>query len=175
VSAAFSDFLGAGSLAWQVGAGLAGPIFSFGQIEGQVRTAEAAQREALANYQRTILNAFRETNDALIGSQKKRQEAEAQARRVAALREYARLSRRKFDNGYAGYLDVLYAENELFNAELAAVRVQAESFTQLVEVYKAMGGGWVDGASLLAPMPLLADRVRGLRPTDDASAKSGAR
>ena len=72
-----------------------------------------------------------------------------------ALREYARLSRLRFDNGYAGYLEVLYAENELFSAELAAVRSQAERYTQIVNVYQAVGGGWVDEASRLAPQPLL--------------------
>lgn len=143
ISTAFGDFLTGPATAWTAAAGLAGPIFTFGQIEGQVQTAEAAQREAVAFYQQTVLNAFRETNDALVGAIKKREEAEAQAKRVAALREYARLSRLKFDNGYAGYLEVLYAENELFSAELSAVRSSSERFTQLVNVYKAMGGGWV--------------------------------
>jgi len=143
VSTAFGDFLSGPATAWSVAAGLTGPIFTFGAIEGQVQTAEAFQREALANYQQTILNAFRETNDALVGALKKREESAAQAKRVASLREYARLSRLKFDNGYAGYLEVLYAENELFAAELAAVRSQADRYTQLVNVYKAMGGGWV--------------------------------
>jgi multidrug efflux system outer membrane protein len=143
ISTAFGDFLTGPATAWTVAAGLAGPIFTFGQIEGQVQTAEAAQREAVAFYQQTVVNAFRETNDALVGAIKKREEAEAQAKRVAALREYARLSRLKFDNGYAGYLEVLYAENELFSAELSAVRSSSERFTQLVNVYKAMGGGWV--------------------------------
>ncbi|MBS1172112.1 MAG: efflux transporter outer rane subunit [Proteobacteria bacterium] len=143
ISTAFGDFLTGPATAWTVAAGLTGPIFTFGQIEGQVQTAEAAQREALAFYQQTVLNALRETNDALVGAIKKREEAEAQAKRVAALREYARLSRLKFDNGYAGYLEVLYAENELFSAELSAVRSSSERYTELVNVYKAMGGGWV--------------------------------
>ena len=64
-----------------------------------------------------MLTALRETNDALVGTLKNREQADAQAKRVASLREYARLSRLKFDNGYAGYLEVLYAENELFAAE----------------------------------------------------------
>ena len=72
-------------------------------------------------YQQTILNAFRETNDALTGSQKKIQEVAMQRERVDALREFARLSRLKFDKGVSGYLEVLVAENELFAAELAAV------------------------------------------------------
>jgi multidrug efflux system outer membrane protein len=155
VSTAFGDFLSGPATAWSLAAGLAGPVFTFGQIEGQVQSAEAAQREALAFYQQTILGALRETNDALVGSVKKREEAEAQAKRVAALRQYARLSRLKFDNGYAGYLEVLYAENELFGAELTSVRTQAERYTQLVNVYRAFGGGWVDEAGKLAPQPQL--------------------
>jgi outer membrane protein, multidrug efflux system len=155
VSTALSDFLTGPATAASIAAGLSGPIFTFGAISGQVDTAEAAQREALAVYQRTILNALRETNDALLGSVKKREEAEAQAKRVAALRDYARLSRLRFDNGYAGYLEVLYAENELFGAELTAVRSQAERYTQVVNLYQAVGGGWVDDAGRFAPQPRL--------------------
>jgi multidrug efflux system outer membrane protein len=165
VSTAFGDFLTGPATAWTVAATLTGPIFTFGAIEGQVQTAEGGQREALAFYQQTILNAFRETNDALVGTVKKREESEAQARRVVALREYARLSRLRFDNGYAGYLEVLYAENELFSAELAAVRSQAERYTQIVNVYQAVGGGWVDEADKLAPQPQLARPAGEAAPT----------
>ena len=80
----------------------------------------------------------------LVGTIKKRQESTAQGKRVASLREYARLSRVRFNNGYAGYLEVLYAENELFAAELASVQSYADAYTQLVDVYKSMGGGWID-------------------------------
>ena len=161
VSAAFGDFLSGPAATWSVAAALSGPIFTGGAIAGQVQTAEAAEREALASYQQAILNAFRETNDALVGTQKKEAEALAQTRRAASLREYARLSRRLFDNGYAGYIEVLYAENELFAAELNAVRAQSEHYTELVEVYKAVGGGWVDVADRIggALQPPLAERA----------------
>ena len=144
VSAALGNFLSGPATAWSVAAGLAGPIFTAGSIAGQVSTAEANTAEALANYQQTILNAFRETNDALVGTVWKKQEADAQIQRVASLREYSRLSRVRFNNGYASYLEVLYAENELFVAELAAVRSYADAYAQIVAAYKAMGGGWVD-------------------------------
>lgn len=153
VSTAFGNFLTGPASTWTVAAGLAGPIFTFGAIEGQVKTAEAAQQEALAFYQAIILNAFRETNDALIGAVKRREEAEALAKRVQALQEYARLARLKFDNGYADYIEVLYSETELFNAELTAVRSKAARYTELVNVYRATGGGWVDEAENLAPKP----------------------
>jgi multidrug efflux system outer membrane protein len=170
VSTAIGDFLTGPATAWSVAAGLAGPIFTFGAIEGQVQTAEAGQREALAFYQQTIFTAFREANDALVGTVKAREESEAQARRVAALREYARLSRLRWDGGYASYLEVLYAENELFSAELTAVRSQADRYTQIVNVFKAVGGGWVDEADALAPQPL----ARGEAVAPGAGAEGGS-
>jgi len=160
VSTALGDFLSGPATAWSVAAGLSGPIFTFGSIEGQVQTAEAASREAVAFYQQTILIALRETNDALVGTEKKRDELAAQDRRVLALREYARLSRLRFDNGYAGYMEVLFAENELFAAELNAVRSRAEHQTQFIDVYRALGGGWVDLAGQEAPQPQLAAPAR---------------
>jgi multidrug efflux system outer membrane protein len=150
VSTTTSEFLKAPSKTWTVAADLTGPIFTFGAISGQVKSAEAATQEATLFYQSTILNAFRETNDALIGTQKKLEEAEAQARRVKALRDYARLARLRFDNGAASYIEVLYAENELFGAELVAVSTLADRYTQLINVYKAMGGGWVDASDPMA-------------------------
>jgi multidrug efflux system outer membrane protein len=136
-----------------LGASLTGPVFTFGAIEGQVASAEAGERLALAAYQQTVLNAFRETNDALSGSQKRLEEFNSQRGRVESLREFARLARLRFDKGVAGYLDVLVAENELFAAEIAAVGTQASRYTQLVAVYQAMGGGWVDIAAEVAPKP----------------------
>ena len=121
VSAASSDFLSGPAQVAAIAAGVSGPIFTFGNIEGQVRSAEADERAALANYQLTILNALRDTNDTLTGAQKTAETFAAQQARVKALREYARLSRLRYENGVASYLDVLYADNELFSAELAAV------------------------------------------------------
>jgi multidrug efflux system outer membrane protein len=72
---------------------------------------------------------------------------------VDALREFARLSKLRFDKGVAPYLDVLVAENELFAAELAGVRLLADRYTQLVNVYQAMGGGWVDIAASTTSNP----------------------
>jgi multidrug efflux system outer membrane protein len=150
-SAALGDFLSSSAGVVTLGAGLSGPIFTGGAIEGQEFSAEAAQRESLEFYRQVILNALRETNDALVGTEKRRLEADAQRRRVEALREYARLSRLRFDNGYAGYVEVLIAENELFGAELTAVRASADRLNEYVNVYKAVGGGWLDEADKLTP------------------------
>jgi multidrug efflux system outer membrane protein len=150
---AFGSLFSGPAAAGLIGAGLAGPVFTFGAIEGQVASAEAGERLALAAYQQTVLNAFRETNDALSGTQRRLEEFNAQRGRVESLREFARLARLRFDKGVAGYLDVLVAENELFAAELAAVSLQASRYTQIVNVYQAVGGGWVDIAADMAPKP----------------------
>jgi multidrug efflux system outer membrane protein len=153
-STAVSDWFTGAAGVGRLAAGVTGPIFTFGAIEGQVQAAEAVNRQALLGYQQTVLNAFRETNDALTGSQKKIVEVEAQQKRVESLREFARLSRLRFDKGVQGYLEVLVAENDLFAAELAAAGLQAERFVQLINVYQAMGGGWVDKAAAIAPKPM---------------------
>jgi outer membrane protein, multidrug efflux system len=153
VSTALSDLLTDPATTMLIGANVAGPIFTFGGIKGQVDAAEAQSRQAELVYRQTVLNAFRETNDALTGSQKKVDEVAMQRKRVDALREFARLSTLRFDKGVAGYLEVLVAENELFAADLASVRLQADRYAQVVNVYQAMGGGWVDIASSIAPQP----------------------
>ncbi len=152
-STAFGNFLTGPASLWIVGASLAGPVFTFGGIAGQVHSAEAGQRMAVEAYQQTILNAFRETNDALAGSQNRLAESNEQVQRVASLREFARLSQLRFDKGITGYIDVLIAENELFAAELASVTTLADRYVQVVNVYQAMGGGWVDIAMEQAPKP----------------------
>ncbi len=152
VSTQTGEFLTGPASAWSAGANIAGPIFTGGAVRGQVRSAEAQYQQALLGYQLAILNAFRETNNALVGSQKRIEEVDLQRERVVALREFARLSQLKFDKGVAGYLEVLIAENERFAAELASVRILADRYAQVVNVYQAMGGGWVDAAeSMTAP------------------------
>jgi len=146
-----SDLLDSSSREWNIAGNITGPIFTAGGIAGQVQSAEAAREAALQSYELTILNALREVNNALVATEKSVESYEALERRVTALREYARLSYLKFENGAASYLEVLYANTLLFDAELIAVQAQALTFTYLIDVYKAMGGGWVDEAVDLSP------------------------
>jgi multidrug efflux system outer membrane protein len=151
VSTDFSELLTSPASTWFIGADIAGPVFTFGGIKGQVGAAEAQKEQALLGYRQTVLNAFRETNDALTGSEKKARESAEQQKRVDALRDVARLSRIRFDRGITGYLDVLIADNELFAAELAATRLLAERNAQVIGVYRAVGGGWVDLSNAMVP------------------------
>ena len=121
------------------------PIFTAGAIRGQVKFAEAQQQELVVRYQQVIQTAFREVDDSLVDQKQTKDQLEALGRRTEALREYARLAQVRFDNGYTSYLEVLDANRSLFNAELNYAQTKAILFRSFVNLYKAMGGGWVDG------------------------------
>jgi multidrug efflux system outer membrane protein len=129
--------------AWSVTAPVVAPIFTAGAIRGQVKSAEARQQELVIRYQQVIQTAFREVDDSLIDQSRTKEQVEALGRQVSALREYARLAQVRFDNGYTSYLEVLDANRSLFNAELSYAQTKATLFRSFVNLYKAMGGGWV--------------------------------
>ena len=153
LSTQWSRLFTADSRTWNFGPTVSLPIFTAGAIRGQVAQAEARQQQALYQYQQAIQTAFRETEDALVAQLKLREQLTVQARRVTALKGYARLARLRYDNGYTSFLEVLDAERSLFNAELDYARNQGDLFQALVNIYKAMGGGWVMQANALAPGP----------------------
>jgi multidrug efflux system outer membrane protein len=107
---------------------------------------EAIQQQYLHQNQQTIQTGFREVNDALADQNLTRKQLEAQKQRVLALRTYAGLARLRFDNGYSSYIEVLDAERSLFEVELAYVQTQGALFQAIINLYKAMGGGWVTEA-----------------------------
>lgn len=152
-SAELSDLFSGPASVWSIAAAASAPIFTFGSIEGQVRSAEAVQRQTLERYLQSVQSAFRETNDALIGTQKSAEQAAAELERVKALREFARFARMRYEGGVSSYVEVLVAENDLFSAELGYVQTRADSVGQLINVYQAMAGGWVDQAdSMIQPV-----------------------
>jgi len=138
---------------WQVGGDVLAPIFTFGAIEGQVKASEAQQRQALFGYRQTILTAFRDVEDSLITTTKGREQLAAQIRQVAALSTYARLAKLQYEAGKTSYLQVLDADRTLFDGQLSQVQTQIVTLVSLVDVYRAMGGGWIDEADLIANPP----------------------
>jgi multidrug efflux system outer membrane protein len=145
-SAELSQMFGPYSVIWNYGGAMAAPIFTAGKIAGQVQAAEAVQQQSLFGYQQTVQNAFREVNDALIDQDRTREQLVAQGRQVDALRQYATVARLRYDNGYTSYIEVLDAERSLFNVELQYAQTQETLFLALINLYKAMGGGWVNEA-----------------------------
>jgi outer membrane protein, multidrug efflux system len=140
---------------WSYAGTLAGPIFTFGAVSGQVAQAESAQNAALLNYQLSIRNAFADVDNALVANQKLKEQLDAQVKLVAALQQYNELARLQYDGGYTSYSTVLQAEQALFPAELNLASIRAQLFASAVNIYKAMGGGWVAQA----------DRMTGGTPT----------
>ncbi|HEY3277675.1 MAG TPA: efflux transporter outer membrane subunit [Syntrophorhabdaceae bacterium] len=134
------------STIWNYGGSITGPIFTAGNIAGQVATVTAGQKAALESYVQTIQKAFADVENALVSRQKLGEQSMAEERRVAAYREYARLARLKYVGGYTSYLEVLYSETQLFPAELSLVQARASTLIAVSNIYKAMGGGWVTAA-----------------------------
>jgi outer membrane protein, multidrug efflux system len=152
VSTALGDLFTGPARTWSFAAGLTAPVFNAGAIAGQVQQAEAGQRLALANYSKTIQAAFGDVENALITAEKARATQAALQRTVAALADYARLARLRYDNGYTSYIEVLDAERSLFEAQLSYVHSQNTALSAQVAIYKAMGGGWIDAADRLTPI-----------------------
>jgi multidrug efflux system outer membrane protein len=132
--------------AWSWAVPVTAPIFTAGAIRGQVEFTEAQKLELVIRYQQLIQTALREVDDFLVDQKYTKDQVEALGRRTAALREYARLAQVRFDEGYTSYLEVLDANRSLFNAELSYAETKATLFRSFVNLYKAMGGGWVTEA-----------------------------
>jgi multidrug efflux system outer membrane protein len=146
VSTDLSDLFTGPSKVWNFGVPLTVPIFTAGRIGGQVKGAEAFQQQALYSYLQSVQNAFREVDDALVDRIKSQQRLQALAKQVHALKNYSRLAQMRYDEGLTNYLEVLDAERSLFNAELSYTATLNALFRSLANIYKAMGGGWVEMA-----------------------------
>lgn len=136
---------------WSYGASLTLPLFTAGKIAGQVKAANAQEQQALFNYQRSLLAAFKEVEDALVDQSRTRQQVAAQAGQVDALRNYLRLARLRYENGYTNYLEVLDAQRNLFNVQLALAQGRSTALQALINLYKAFGGGWLEQAEANKP------------------------
>jgi len=137
--------------AWSFAAVLLQPIFDGGRIAGQVALAEAQQRQALQSYEKSIISAFQDVNDALVDRVKYEQIRDEQAHNVDALRRFRYLAEQRYREGATIYLEVANAEQSLLNAELTLVSAQSQYFQSYANLYKAMGGGWVGEAEALVP------------------------
>lgn len=149
-SAELSTLLDGASGVWNAGAAVAGPIFSGGALDARLRVAESVQQQLLQSYLLTIQRAFADVDKALVSVRKLNEILAASERQVQALKDYAKYAKDRYDEGYVSYIEVLDAERSLFDAELEYTKRQGASYAALIEVYKAMGGGWVDAAEALA-------------------------
>lgn len=131
---------------WSVGGTLLGPIIDFSKNKSRVEIEEQKTEQSLFQYENTVLNAFREVEDALIEIATYRKELAARIRQQKAAKNANNLSKERYDKGVSSYLEVLDTERTLFSTDLQRSELQQKYFNAFVSLYKALGGGWVSKA-----------------------------
>ena len=129
--------------AWSVGGSLLGPVIDFGKNKRRVEVEEQKMQQALYQYENTVLTAFREVEDALIEIATYRKELAAIDRQQKAAKKANELSQQRYDKGVSSFLEVLDTERTLFSAELKMSELQLMYRNAYVNLYKALGGGWI--------------------------------
>ena len=127
---------------WNVVGGLTQPVFAASRIRSGVQLAQAQQQEALLVYEQTIQRAFREVSDALVAYRRKQEFRQQQDLLTQAAQEASRLSETRYRAGLTSYLEVLTNETNHFSAELGLAQARVEELEALVQLYRALGGGW---------------------------------
>jgi len=138
----FSSVMSSHAGIWSYGAQVTQPIFTGGSLKGNLRLAESQNRQALITYKQTIQRAFGDVSDALIAYEKYHQVRVRQGETVYDLQDSVSLSLSRYRGGITTYLEVLDGQRSLFNAELTLAEAQGSEYQSLVQLYKALGGGW---------------------------------
>ena len=127
---------------WSVGAQITGPIFQAGTLRGQYLQSKAAWEEAKLRYEQTALSAFADVSNALSARQKLGEERVQLEREVRAYTDAVNLSTERYKAGQASYYEVLQAKQLLFPAEVTLAQTQRDELVSVIQLYKALGGGW---------------------------------
>jgi multidrug efflux system outer membrane protein len=139
-----------GGMAWSVGGTLLGPLFQFGKnkrrVEMQRYLAEASRLE----YEYTVIQAFKEVEDALISIETLKEELIAQKARMVAAQNAEMLSDERYSKGVTSYLEVLESQRQSFDAQLSNSTVRRDLLISYIDLYKALGGGWLSEQELQA-------------------------
>ena len=130
------------SAIWSFVPQVAAPIFTAGKRKSDVNYQRAQREYALAQYQQTIRTAFQEVSDALVQYRRTREIRAQQERLVDALRDASRIAHLRFEGGVDTLLNALVADSSLFGAELSLAQTRRDELLALVQLYKALGGGW---------------------------------
>ncbi|MGB3436806.1 multidrug efflux RND transporter outer membrane subunit OprZ [Achromobacter sp.] len=136
----FSDLFSSGTGAWTFAPKLTLPIFNAGRNSANLSLAEARKDIAVAQYEGSIQQAFREVADALSARDALRAQIDAQRKVRDADRDRQRLTERRYERGVASYLEMLEAQRSLFESEQEFIRLQQRRLVNAVELYKALGG-----------------------------------
>ena len=135
---------------YSFGAALTWPLLDFGRVRSRVSASEARAAQALASYEQTVAVALEETEGALTQFTRNAQQSERLASAASNAEDAARLAKLRFDAGSSDFLVVLDAQRQALLARDQLVQAQVGQATALVAVYRALGGGWDDGALVAA-------------------------
>lgn len=138
----FDNWLDASSLFSNLVGSLTQPIFNGRKLRTQMEVAKAQQEQALLAYKQALLTAGREVSDALYTYNAESQKLEARAKELEAYATAETYSEELLNNGLANYLEVLTARQNALNSELNYVDSQYAQLSAIVELYRALGGGW---------------------------------
>jgi multidrug efflux system outer membrane protein len=141
-SAQLADLFTSPARIWQLAFGLAQPIFQGGRLRAEVEAVEARQRQAVARYQKSLQQAFREVRQALNTQERAREVFDSEGVRAAALSEALRLSRIRYQSGLLSQLDIIDAERNYLQAEINRADALAAQRAAVADLVKALGGGW---------------------------------
>jgi multidrug efflux system outer membrane protein len=141
-SSAFSGLMASQIGIWSYGAQVSQPIFTGGALGGNLRLAKSENQQALVVYRQTIQRAFGEVSDALIGYEKLHEVRVRQQETVSDLEETVRISTLRYQGGTTTYLEVLDGQRSLYGAQLTLASARGDEYRSLVQLYKALGGGW---------------------------------
>jgi multidrug efflux system outer membrane protein len=142
VSPELAGFTSGGAVAWSIAAGLTGPIFHGGRLRAQYAQARAVREQLALEYQAAVLNAFLEISDALISHEKSAAAHVHGSRAVTAYQVAVKMAMERYRLGNADYYEVLQEQQLLFPAENTLVQFQLDQLVAVVQLYRALGGGW---------------------------------
>ncbi len=137
------DVLKSAARIWNGGLSLNLPVFDSGRLSSKVDQASAEKKQLLASYERAVQNAFTEVNDALVNVRQNTEREAALNASQSSASKALEIANNRYKSGYTGYLEVLDAQRVFNDASLAYVQSRQARLTSTVELFKALGGGWV--------------------------------
>lgn len=150
-SAEFANWFSGNSWNYSIGPSITLPIFLGGTNVARLDQAESRYQQMLEGYQQTILQAFREVADLLVSLNSRAEQLARQREQLTAARTAVTLATVRYRKGLVNYLDVLDAQRVLLSAETQVVLTERARLTDMVSLFKALGGGWTQSASAISP------------------------
>jgi multidrug efflux system outer membrane protein len=141
-STALSSLFTSSGSVWGFGAQVVQPIFTAGRLKSNVKLNKAQQESAIVSYQSTVQGAFREVSDALIAYRKNGEVRVEQEALVQTLKERSRLAYLRYEGGVDSLLNALDADRDYFESQLVLAQIKLNELTAVVQLYRALGGGW---------------------------------